>query len=68
MYRISHNSTCAVLTDRGLTVKTDGRDEVVAQAGKAEDLGTAIDTGVHRPPRRVVTQRDSVTSGDRTAR
>jgi hypothetical protein len=51
-----HNGTRFALVD-----EADGGDEVVAQVGKAEDLGAAIDTGVHRPPRRIVTQREGST-------
>jgi hypothetical protein len=56
--RLVHQGACRVLA-----VKVDGGDEVVAQPGKAEDLGAAIDTGVHRPPRRVITQRYGAACG-----
>ena len=45
-------------------MKEDGGDEVVAQAGKAGVFSAAIDTGVHRPPRRVVTQREGGAQGN----
>ena len=50
-----------------IVIEADGGDEVVAQARKAEDLRAAINTDVHRPPHRVVTQRHGATHGNLAA-
>ena len=55
-------------TRRVLIAKANGGHEVVAQAAKAGMLVAAIDTGVYRPPRWMVTQREGGSHGNVPAR